>query len=107
MTRELAAFEKFGEIPCTEAQMADALFGENPVLQATLAVDEDGAICAHALWRETFGTFSGRRGIWLEDLFVREPCRQQGHAKDLMAALCSKAEGRMAWEVLTWNERAV
>ena len=109
MTRQLAAFEHLDAgFATTEAALAEALFSARPLLRATLAVDDEtGAICGHALWHDTFGTFSGRRGIWLEDLFVRDACRRAGHARALLAHLGSLVEGRVAWDVLTWNEGAI
>ena len=52
-----------------------------------------------------------RRGIWLEDLFVRPPCRGRGVGSALLRHVAGLAVqrgcGRVEWWVLDWNERAI
>nr|WP_282571828.1 GNAT family N-acetyltransferase [Roseomonas acroporae] len=61
-----------------------------------------------AIWHETFSTFSGRHGFWLEDLFVLPDQRRLGVGRALFAELARrvKAEGGtgLGWRVLRWNE---
>ena len=53
----------------------------------------------------------GRRGLYLEDLFVRPQFRRNGIAKSVFRYLAQKAVaegcGRMEWSVLNWNENAI
>ena len=64
-----------------------------------------------ALYFFNFSTWLGRRGLYLEDLFVRPSERGKGHGKALLAELARIALasdcGRMEWRVLDWNEPAI
>lgn len=106
--RELAVYEKLPDaVIATEAEIAASLFGEHPRVFCDIA-EWDGAPVGFAVWFYTYSTFSGRHGIWLEDLFVREAQRGRGIGKALMAGLARRCvdEGltRLAWWVLNWNE---
>ena len=106
--RELAEYEKLlHEVVATEAEIEAALFGDHPKAFCDIA-EWDGEPVGFAVWFYTYSTFSGRHGIWLEDLFVRPEHRGQGIGKALMVRLAKRCvdEGlsRFAWWVLNWNE---
>ncbi len=106
--RELAVYEKLPDaVTASEAEIAASLFGENPRVFCDIA-EWEGEPVGFAVWFYTYSTFSGRHGIWLEDLFVREAQRGRGIGKALMAGLARRCvdEGltRLAWWVLNWNE---
>lgn len=106
--RELAIYEKLPDaVTASEAEIAASLFGENPRVFCDIA-EWEGEPVGFAVWFYTYSTFSGRHGIWLEDLFVREAQRGRGIGKALMAGLARRCvdEGltRLAWWVLNWNE---
>jgi len=106
--RELAVYERLPDaVTATEAEIAASLFGENPRVFCDIA-EWEGEPVGFAVWFYTYSTFSGRHGIWLEDLFVRENQRGRGIGKALMAGLARRCvdEGltRLAWWVLNWNE---
>jgi GNAT superfamily N-acetyltransferase len=104
---ELATFERLAdEVQCTEADLLAALFGPQCVCQVSLGVQNDEVV-GYALWYRTFSTFLGRSGIWLEDLYVREEARHHGYGRALLEHLRSLTEGRVEWEVLDWNDRAI
>jgi GNAT superfamily N-acetyltransferase len=108
MISELAAFEEMADqVEITAAELEAALFGAEPVARDTVAVAADGSLAGHALWYPTFSTFTGRAGIWLEDLYVRPANRRQGHAGALMAWLRAQTVGRVEWDVLDWNTGAI
>jgi GNAT superfamily N-acetyltransferase len=113
MIRELAAYEKAVEqARSTEEQLRAALFGEHPAAFALIAEDDDtGATVGYALWFPRFSTWTGRRGMHLEDLYVRPGARGAGHGKALLAhlaALCRRhGYDRFEWWVLDWNEPAI
>jgi GNAT superfamily N-acetyltransferase len=111
LIRALAEFEKLAHLcVAKEADLEAALFGPRPAAEALIA--EKGAeIAGFALFFHNFSTFLGRRGIWLEDLFVLPAHRGQGCAKALLRALAGIAVdrgcGRFEWSVLDWNTRAI
>ncbi len=107
LIRELARFERMeDEVACTVDDLRRELFDADPVARVSL-VTEGGAVAGMALWFPTFSTFLGRRGIWLEDLFVREAWRGRGHGRALVEHLRTLVDGRVEWAVLDWNRRAV
>ena len=109
--RELAEYEKLlHEVEATEAMIDAALFGPQPRIFCDLA-EWDGAPVGFALWFLNFSTFSGRSGIYLEDLFVRPAFRGKGIGKALMVHLARRCvmEGwaRLQWSVLDWNAPSI
>ncbi len=111
MIGALAAYEKLEHLrTATETDLADALFGPQPAAEVLIAC-KDGVPAAFALFFHNFSTFLGRRGIWLEDLFVQPAYRRQGCAQQLLRALAGIARdrgcGRFEWAVLDWNASAI
>ena len=107
LIRELADYEGLsGEVVWDEAALFEAVFGDGAVPKVLLAEDE-GEVVGFALYFSTFSTFLGKPGIWLEDLFVRPQHRGAGHGRALLEALAARTSGRVEWNVLTWNEKAI
>jgi GNAT superfamily N-acetyltransferase len=109
--RELAEYEKLShECLTTEAMIDAALFSENPGVFCDIA-EWEGTPVGNAIWFLNFSTFSGRPGIYLEDLFVRPAFRGRGIGKGLMVHLAKRcvAEGwtRFEWSVLNWNAPSI
>ena len=107
----LAEYEKLQHLNVSsEADLASALFGERPAAEVLIAC-KNGTPAAFALFFHNFSTFLGRRGLWLEDLFVKPQFRRQGCAKALLQALARLARdrgcGRFEWAVLDWNASAI
>lgn len=110
LIRELASYERLlDEVEATPDSLREALFGPDRSAEAVLASEGD-AIVGFALWFHNFSTFVGRRGLYLEDLYVRPAFRGRGHGEALMKHLAQIAVergcGRMEWAVLNWNSRA-
>ena len=108
---ELAAYERApDEVVATEDLLHAALFGPDAVATAIVA-EHEGTPVGFALYFWTFSTWLGRRGIWLEDLFVQPEHRGLGLGKELLTELarrCVEAGGgRVEWSVLDWNEPAL
>ena len=109
--RELAEYEKLThEVAATEAMIDAALFGDNPRVFCDFA-EWDGAPVGFAVWLFDYSTFSGRFGIYLEDIFVRPAFRSRGIGKALMAHLARQCvvhgAGHLQWSVLDWNTPSI
>jgi GNAT superfamily N-acetyltransferase len=110
MIRELAEFER--ELDLCVIEEADLVrdgFGANPSFRALIA-EWDGQPAGYAFWFNYYSTWAGR-GLFLEDLFVREQFRRRGIGKALLAAVARIAVQEncygVQWEVLDWNEKAI
>ena len=111
LIRELAEYERLADAAvASEADLREQLFGERPAAEVLVA-EADGEPAGFALFFHTFSTFLGKRGLYLEDLFVRPAFRGLGLGRHLMAALARIAVqrgcGRFEWSVLDWNEPAI
>jgi GNAT superfamily N-acetyltransferase len=111
LIRALAEFERLTDLCVAgEADLAAALFGPRPAAEVLIAW-KNGEAAGFALFFHNFSTFLGRRGLWLEDLFVRTGHRRQGCAQALLRTLAGIARdrgcGRFEWTVLDWNESAI
>ena len=111
LVRELAEYERLlHEVEATESMIADALFSGAPKVFADIAEWKEEP-AGFALWFYNFSTFSGRHGIYLEDLFVRPALRGHGIGKALLQGLARRCltEGlaRLEWSVLDWNEPSI
>jgi len=109
--RGLAEYEKLShELEVTEALLDEHLFGPEPAAEALLARLANIPV-GFALYFATFSTFTGRPGIWLEDLFVLPEYRHRGIGQALLRAVAKIAVqrncGRLEWSVLDWNEPAM
>ena len=109
--RELAEYEKLAnEVEATEAMIADALFGASPLVYCDIA-EWSGEPAGFQVWFVNFSTFSGRYGIYLEDLFVRPALRGKGIGKALLAHLAGHCVengwSRLQWSVLDWNTPSI
>ncbi|NAZ85400.1 GNAT family N-acetyltransferase [Kineococcus indalonis] len=113
LVRELAEYEREPRAAtATGEDFARALEPGSGVGCLLAEVDgPDGVeVAGMALWYTTFSTWQGRRGMWLEDLFVRPQHRRRGIARSFfarMGQLCAeRGYGRLEWWVLDWNTPA-
>ena len=109
--RDLAAFEREpNAVVATEALLADALFGVTPAAEALIA-DVAGKPVGFALFFANFSTWTGRRGLYLEDLYVTPAARGAGVGRALLQHLARLAVergcARLEWSVLDWNVDAI
>jgi GNAT superfamily N-acetyltransferase len=111
MIRGLAQFERLVHMcVATEDDLLRELFSPRPAAEVILAW-EDGEAAGFALFFHNFSTFLGRRGLYLEDLFVRPAFRRRGYGRALLVYLARLAVerecGRFEWAVLDWNVEAI
>lgn len=111
MIRELAEYEKLAHLCVgSRSDLDAAIFGPRPAAEVIIA-RKNAEPAAFALFFHNFSTFLGRRGLWLEDLYVRPAFRRQGCAHALLRTLAgiarSRGCGRFEWAVLDWNAPAI
>lgn len=111
LIKELAEYEKLAHTcVADEESVAENIFGERPAAEVVLAFIGDEP-AGFALYFENYSTHLSRRGMHLEDLYVREHLRGRGVGKLLLSKLASiaveRGYGRMEWAVLRWNESAI
>lgn len=108
---QLAVYEKLeAEAVATDEDIAASLFGEKPQAEVVIA-ERAGEPIGFSLFFHNYSTFLGRRGLYLEDLFVMPEARGSGAGKALLKHLAQLALergcGRFEWWVLDWNKPAI
>ena len=104
--KKLAAYEKCSdEVVADEATLYQSLFVEKSA--EVVFAEEDGVVIGFALFFHNFSTFVGRKGLYLEDLFIIPEKRGLGYGKAILKYLADIAVkrncGRVEWICLDWN----
>ena len=110
LINQLAVYERCEkDVVANEATLYHSLFVERSA--ECLLGEEDGTVVGFALFFHNFSTFVGRKGLYLEDLFIIPEKRGRGYGKALLKHLAKIAVergcGRMEWICLDWNESAL
>lgn len=105
--KRLAEYEKCSdEVIADEATLRHSLFEEKAA--EVLIAEEDGVPIGFALFFHNFSTFVGRKGLYLEDIFIIPEKRGLGYGKAILKHLAAIAKerncGRMEWICLDWNK---
>jgi len=108
---ELAIYEREPDaVKATHDDLHAALFGSRPVAECVLA-EVDGVPVGLALFFTNFSTWTGKPGLYLEDLFVMPAARGSGLGKALLVHLAglavARGYARFEWSVLDWNTPAI
>lgn len=108
---ELAIYEKAEDaVKAREPMIEAALFGPDAHTRCVIA-EVDGEAAGFALWFYNFSTWLGKKGMYLEDLYVTPKFRGVGAGKALISRLAQIAAeedcGRFEWVVLDWNKPAI
>jgi GNAT superfamily N-acetyltransferase len=119
MIQELADYERAPhEVVATAGMLHAALFSDAPSVYGLVVgppiepgAGEGRRLAGFALWFRNFSTWTGRHGIYLEDLYVRPEMRSKGYGVALLRALAhtcvERGYTRLEWSVLDWNEPAL
>ncbi len=108
--RRLADYEQCSdEVVADESTLRHSLFVERSA--EVIFGEEDGVVVGFALFFHNFSTFLGRKGLYLEDLFILPEKRGLGYGKAMLKYLGELALerhcGRMEWICLDWNKPAL
>ncbi len=108
---ELAIYEKAeNEVVATVSAIENTLFADDSTAWALICCVHDEPI-GLAVYFLNYSTWLGRRGLYLEDLYVSPAHRGIGAGKALMKYLAkiamTKNCGRFEWNVLNWNQPAI
>jgi len=109
--RGLAAYEREPDaVTATEADLLRDGFGPNPFYHCLIA-EHGGQPAGFAFYFFNYSTWTGRPGLYLEDLFVQPEFRGLGIGKALLRRVAAIAVEnncpRLQWEVLDWNTPAI
>lgn len=104
--KRLAEYEKcFDEVVADEATIYNSIFVEKAA--EVVFAEENDVVIGFALYFHNFSTFVGRKGLYLEDLFIIPEKRGLGYGKAILKYLAKIAIerncGRMEWICLDWN----
>jgi len=110
LIKDLAEYEKLGHaVTATEATLRESLFVKKAA--ETVIGYAGGRPVGYAMFFQTFSTFLGLPGMYLEDLYVEPACRRHGYGRALLAHLAAiaveRGYGRLEWSVLDWNEPSI
>ncbi len=108
--RELAIYEDMlDDVVATPELLREQLF-EQKGAEVIIGEQCGEAVC-FALYFYSFSTFLGRRGIYLEDLFVMQSHRGKGYGKAMLSRLSAfvveQGGGRLEWACLDWNTPSI
>jgi len=107
---DLAVYENMlDEVVVTEELLHEHLFVQHTANCILCFVENEPV--GFALYFFNYSTFLGKKGLYLEDLFVKLSYRNKGYGKQLLLYLIQLANeqdcGRMEWSVLNWNQPAI
>ena len=107
--RELAEYEKLlHEVVATAADYATGLTRQS---FSAMIAERNGAPVGFALWFASYSTFTGKPGLYLEDLYVKPEHRGHGVGRAMLRDLARRALAggyvRLEWSVLDWNKPAI
>ncbi|WP_297296983.1 GNAT family N-acetyltransferase [uncultured Brachyspira sp.] len=108
--KELAVYEHLEhELNLTEESLKENIFDKKKA-EVVIAF-EDNVPVGHAVFFETFSTFVGRHGLYLDDLYVNDQYRGLGYGKKLFEEVAKIAYerncGRLEWQCLDWNKSSI
>ena len=94
LIQELAEAEAFPfPITVTEKDLCSSLFCPQPAAETALGFEDDKLV-GFAVFYETFATTTGRRGMHIDDLFVRPEFQGKGYGRAFLGYVAKIAKER-------------
>ena len=111
LIQELADYEKLShEVVATVETLEETLFGDTAYAEVFIAEFNSQPV-GYALFFHNFSTFTGRPGIYLEDIYIKPEMRGKGFGKSMLSYIAKLAVERnctrVEWSVLDWNEPSI
>ena len=111
LIRGLADYERLSHLMAADEGLLEReLFAPGANVEAVIGFVAAEAV-GFALYFHNFSTFLGRRGLYLEDLFVKPAHRRRGYGRALLLHVARIAHergcGRFEWMALDWNAPAI
>jgi GNAT superfamily N-acetyltransferase len=111
LIRGLAEYERLSHLVAADAPLLEReLFAPGATAEAVIGFAGDVPV-GFAVYFHNFSTFLGRRGLYLEDLFVQPAHRRRGYGRALLRHIARIAQargcGRFEWMALDWNAPAI
>jgi GNAT superfamily N-acetyltransferase len=111
LMREFAVFEKLERyFEVTNARLDAAMFGGGGFVEGLIA-REDGTPVGYALFYPSFASFRGQRGMFLEDIYVRQgsrgSCLGLAMLKRIASVAAARGFERIDLQVLDRNTPAI
>lgn len=108
--RKLADYEsRSDEVKVDEETLKKAMFEDH--LGEVMFMMEDDRIIGYCFFYTIFSSFSGKKKIYLEDLYIDEGYRGKGRGRDFLKHMAKLGIERgcqaMAWGSQNWNIPAV
>ena len=109
--KDLASYENaVDEVVAEEKDIQESIFGQNSSVKALICLLGEEPI-GFAVYFYNYSTWQGKKGLYLEDLYVSPEHRGIGAGKELLKHLAKIAVsqncGRFEWSVLDWNKPAI
>lgn len=109
--KKMAEYEKLeNQVSATETNLKESLFGKKKYAEATI-IFKNNIPAGYAVYFYNFSTFTGKPGLYLEDIFILPEFRGLGAGKELFRFVINKAKEneceRLDWCVLDWNKPAI
>ncbi len=107
----IAEYEKLSsEVTATEEILRESLFSGGSHTKVVFAYIGDEPV-GYAVYFNNFSTFTGKKGIYLEDIFIKPEFRRNRIGAKLFSYLIREAtengNSRIEWCVLDWNKPAI
>ena len=108
--KDLAEYEKMSDDVLTTEKMLEEVLFKEKAAEVIIGEYKDEPV-AFSLFFHNFSTFVGKKGLYLEDVYVNPNMRGLGIGKILISFLAKLAAerncGRFEWCCLNWNQPSI